>query len=353
MRLLFFFLLAFVQCGLWAQPIYKNLVFEGGGVRGLAYAGAIKALHEKGILASIERTAGTSAGSIAALLISLGYTSVEIDSIMYGLNLGKFNDGGGMVIGGASRLINDYGWYKGQAFEKWLGSLIEKKTGNDSLTFAELHLLREKDTRFKDFYCTGTNITAQQVQIFSHLHTPELPVKTGVRISCAIPLYYEPVYIDSSGRAVKKRIPGYRYQIYVDGGVIANYPVTIFDSCYRQGNPLVCDSLWCNPATLGIKLERPEQIEQFKQSEEIPPYEINNLNDYLGAFLNLLIETLNRRNNLQYEKNRTIYISDGNIPARVRKMKTVEKDVLFINGETAVNAFFRQELSVVPAASKQ
>ena len=31
------------------NPAYKNLVMEGGGVRGLAYAGVISVLEEKGI----------------------------------------------------------------------------------------------------------------------------------------------------------------------------------------------------------------------------------------------------------------------------------------------------------------
>jgi NTE family protein len=336
-----------------AQPIYKKLVFEGGGVRGLAYAGAIKALDERGVLSTIERTAGTSAGSIAALLISVGYNSTEIDSIMRGLNVEKFNDGGGMLIGGLNRMKNDYGYYKGTAFEKWIGKLIEEKTGNDSLTFYELHQLNNTSKHtFKDFYCTGTNITAQRVEIFSYTTTPDLPLKTGVRISCAIPLYYEPVCLDSSGRIAKKKIPGYQYQIYVDGGMMANYPITIFDTCYNGGNSLICDSLKYNHETLGIKLERPEQIDQLKQSTDIPSFRIQSFNDYSAAFLNLMIETLNRRNNLQHEKDRTIYVSDGNLPARVRKMKPEEKDTLFSNGVSAVNSFFHQDFYVVPVTSK-
>jgi NTE family protein len=347
MRLPLLLLLVFSLHYMIAQPLYKNLVFEGGGVRGLAYAGAIKALDEKGVLSSIERTAGTSAGSIAALLISVGYNSNEIDSIMRGLNIEKFNDGGGMFIGGLNRMKNEYGYYKGVAFEKWVGKLIEQKTGNDSLTFHELHQLHNTDSHtFKDFYCTGTNITSQRIEIFSFAATPDLPLKTAVRISCAIPLYYEPVCLDSSGRIAKKKIPGYQYQIYVDGGMMANYPITIFDTCYHNGNPLACDSLKYNHETLGIKLERPEQIEQLKQSTDIPSYKIQSFSDYSAAFLNLMIETLNRRTNLQHEKDRTIYVSDGNFPARVRKMKAEEKDLLFLNGKNAVGNFFQQRESI-------
>ncbi len=51
---------------------YKNLALEGGGVRGLAYSGALEVLENKGILKNIERVAGSSAGAIAGLMISLG-----------------------------------------------------------------------------------------------------------------------------------------------------------------------------------------------------------------------------------------------------------------------------------------
>jgi len=53
---------------------FKNLVFEGGGVKGIAYAGATKVLDEKNMLNSLVRVAGTSAGAITAALLSVGAT---------------------------------------------------------------------------------------------------------------------------------------------------------------------------------------------------------------------------------------------------------------------------------------
>ncbi|MDQ2863842.1 MAG: patatin-like phospholipase family protein, partial [Bacteroidota bacterium] len=47
---------------------YKNLVLEGGGVRGLAYAGALEVLEQKNILSHLEKVAGSSAGAIAGLM---------------------------------------------------------------------------------------------------------------------------------------------------------------------------------------------------------------------------------------------------------------------------------------------
>jgi NTE family protein len=341
------FCLLFLPVVAMAQPgqVYKNLVFEGGGVRGMAYAGAIKTLEEKGILQNIERTAGSSAGAIAALVVSLNYTAMEIDSIMSGLKVEQFNDGGGSVLGGIKRLKKMYGWYRGNAFERWLEKVIEYKTGNPNLNFNDLHELMHTKKGIRDFYCTGTNITRQRVEVFSYASTPSMPLKTAVRISCSIPLYFEPVFIDSLGLEVKKPLPGHRYQLYVDGGMIANYPISIFDTCACHGNALTCSHAKFNPETIGLKLERPEQIEQFKQSDDIPAYTVSSFNEYLKAFSNLLIETLNRRDDMANEKGRTIYISYGDINSKVRKMKVEEKRLLFGNGEKAAIAFLEKDIN--------
>ena len=59
---------------------YKNLVFEGGGVKGVAYGGVFEVLEQKQITPQIEPTligAGTSAGAITATMMSLNYSAEE------------------------------------------------------------------------------------------------------------------------------------------------------------------------------------------------------------------------------------------------------------------------------------
>ena len=55
----------------------ENLVFEGGGVRGIAFTGAIQCLEEKGILKNVKRFAGSSAGALAATMLALNYNASE------------------------------------------------------------------------------------------------------------------------------------------------------------------------------------------------------------------------------------------------------------------------------------
>ena len=61
---------------------FRNLVFEGGGVKGIAYSGALAVLEERGILPQIRRVGGASAGTINAALLALGYSLGEIRDIL-------------------------------------------------------------------------------------------------------------------------------------------------------------------------------------------------------------------------------------------------------------------------------
>lgn len=324
---------------------YTNLVLEGGGVRGLAYAGVFSVLEEKNILQHIEKVGGSSAGAIAGFMISMGYSAAEIDSMMQQLPVQQFNDGKGGLWGKYKRVKNDFGIYEGKKFESWLQRLAKIKTGNPNISFAELHALRLSGKKFKDLYCTGTNLSRQQLEVFSYEHTPDMPVALAVRISGGVPLYFEPVALDNDLRKIKKGDTASFINYYVDGGMLCNYPISIFDSCEENKNPLLCNSVRFNPQTIGIKLERPEQIDSLQKNNiTIPPYDVNNFNEYLAAFSNLMIETLNRKYpNLENERGRTIYVSYGKIGSKVRRMKPEEKKLLFDNGVTAARIFLENK----------
>ncbi len=323
---------------------YKNLVLEGGGTRGLAYAGVFCVLEEKGILQQIENVAGSSAGSVAGMLVSIGYSATEIDSLMMQLSLEKFNDGKWGLLGKYKRFKNDFGVYKGEAVEKWLRQLVKYKTGNAFLTFEQLHQLRLKNNYYKDLYCTGTNLSKQQLEVFSYTHTPAMPIALAVRISSGVPLYFEPVALDDNLQKIKKSDTTSFVNYYVDGGMLCNYPINMFDSCDCNClNPLLCDKVKFNPQTIGIKLERPQQIDSLNNNSlKIPAYTINKFADYIAAFSNLMLETLSRKYpGLENEKGRTIYVSQGNISAQIKKTKEQDKLLLYGNGVSAATNFLK------------
>jgi len=70
---------------------FRNLVFEGGGVKGIAYIGAMQVMNQRGYLGDhIKRVGGTSAGAINALIYSLGYDIHEQQEILNSTDFKKF-----------------------------------------------------------------------------------------------------------------------------------------------------------------------------------------------------------------------------------------------------------------------
>ncbi len=311
---------------------YQNLVFEGGGIRGIAYTGAIKVLEERHVTDSITKVAGTSVGAITALLLAVGYSADELRDIMFSLKVQQFNDGQWFFIGGQKRFRKQFGWYRGDRLENWLGELVKAKTGNADLSFMQLHELVNKDKKFKDLFVTATDLSAQKAVIFSWRNYPNMQVRTAVRASMSVPLYFSAVFLDSAGNKVRKgRLA--EAHIFIDGGVLANYPLAIFDSGYAQGNP----------HTLGLKLERPEQIDQYKSSRDIAPYKIDHFTSYVSALYNLILERLNRDTAFAWEEKRTVYISTSNMNPRVKHITREQKEILYRNGKIDIGQFFSKQ----------
>lgn len=98
---------------------FRNLVFEGGGVKGIAYGGALEQLQKLGMLDHLERVAGTSAGAINACALAMGYTATEVRKIIATTDFSSFQDGS-TFLGNAIRMLNKFGWYKGDAFMDWI-----------------------------------------------------------------------------------------------------------------------------------------------------------------------------------------------------------------------------------------
>ena len=84
--------------------MYRNLVMEGGGIRGIAYGGALEELEKRGVLAGIRRVGGTSAGAIQAALLAVGYSPQEIIAVLNNTPVQRLNDGRFIFVGGSSRL---------------------------------------------------------------------------------------------------------------------------------------------------------------------------------------------------------------------------------------------------------
>lgn len=333
-------LVLFLQYDSYAQtqsPQIENLVFEGAGIRGIAYSGAIIALEQNNILPGVKRVGGTSAGAITALMLSLGYTANEIIDIIGNTNFKKFNDGHLFFIGGLVRFNKLFGWYRGNRVERWLEAIIQAKTGNANSTFADL-----KQKGFKDLYITGTSLTRQQLMVFSFEKYPLMQVKDAVRISMNIPFYFEAVFMDSAGNIIKKPADKTGLDVMVDGGFTGNFPIRLFDSTkYISSKTL--NAFAYNAATLGFRIDRDEQIINDEKGTGLAAIPIANLKEYTSAFYVMLIENLNRQTLAKEDWTRTVSISDAAISPRIRKLSKDEISKLVTNGNTAVVQYLSRQ----------
>lgn len=198
-------------------PIYrankkKNksiLVLSGGGIRGIAYFGALKALEELDYLKNINTFAGTSVGAIISGLYIIGYTSDEIFDFILKFDITKIKS---INIFG---FLEKYGIDDGEKFETLMKRLIKKKIKDPEITLSDLYLLTNKK-----IILTTVCVNTAKVVYLSHENFPDLPLYKAIRMSMSVPIYYHPVTIDK--------------KIYIDGGCIDNYPINIFKDRLNQ-----------------------------------------------------------------------------------------------------------------------
>jgi len=323
MKLVFVLLLA--SSSLFGQ--IKNLVFEGGGVRGIAYVGVIKSLESSKILDDVENIAGTSVGAISATLLSVGYNSQEIEKILSELNVRKFNDGRWFFIGGTNRMINQYGWYRGDALRAWINEKIEQKTGIAELTFSGLNQLRIQNSRYKNLFVTATNLSEQDWEVLSYKTYPNMKIADAVRASASIPMYFTAVFMDAEGNIYdepQEKTPTF---VMADGGFVSNYPIHVFDQDYEKNE------------TLGFQLDREEQL----NNNNLVTYEISSMKDYVGAFYNFVIESLNRKSLEEEDWTRTVSISTCGVGPKIKRMKETEVQALVNAGFNATENHFKKK----------
>ena len=67
-----------------------KLVLSGGGAKGFAYIGALKALAEEGV--SIDYVVGTSIGALIGSLVCVGYTWKELETLAIDLDMDLYTD---------------------------------------------------------------------------------------------------------------------------------------------------------------------------------------------------------------------------------------------------------------------
>ena len=210
----FFFILI---NSLQAQRV--GLVLSGGGAKGAAHIGVIKAFEENEI--PIDYITGTSIGAIIGSLYAMGYTPDEMLQLMLSKEFGYWQTG---------TVEDDYMYYFRKPdptpemahFSIDMSDSLQIKTNflpqslinpiQMNQAFMALYAQATAkaawnfDNLFVPFRCIGSDIYNKKPVIFKNGDLGE-----AVRISMTFPLFFKPVWKDS--------VPMF------DGGIYDNFPV--------------------------------------------------------------------------------------------------------------------------------
>lgn len=210
-----------------------GLSLAGGGVKGAAHIGAIKALEENDI--RISAIAGTSIGSIVASLYAMGYTTEEMlklfkyfakgmlkadpKYLMYNLKSTKSIFGSGMISGEAIEdAIQECGKLKGISNIKDLKMpiaipAVDIKTGKE-FVFTNSQLKQEQDKEVQHSKKEKEISKNKEYAFISNKknenYIGNIEIGKAVRASCSYPGVFSPMI--------------YKEYRFVDGGILDNVP---------------------------------------------------------------------------------------------------------------------------------
>ncbi|MDV6379145.1 patatin-like phospholipase family protein [Sporosarcina sp. GW1-11] len=221
-----------------------NGVFSGGGLKGFALVGAVQELEKLGY--HFENVAGTSAGAIVASFLAAGYTADEIEVMLAEEDFQLLLDPRKTLLPFSfMKWVTLYwrmGLYKGKALEGWFFDKLARK---GCYAFGDLP---KGSLKLVASDLTNGKMMVLPDDLEDYGYDPDkFSIAKALRMSCGIPYFFEPVRLDAP-----------KGTIVVDGGILSNFPMWIFDNVPQTKKyPLI-----------GLKLSRSQ--------EEVPGRSIHN-----------------------------------------------------------------------------
>jgi NTE family protein len=181
----------------------KNIIFSGGGLKGWAYIGTMRALEEYVKLNDIKTVSGTSIGSVFGLFYVIG---IKWEFLLdFFMNL----DFKSMIDIDIDNILINQSVMKGNKYKKAIQEIMSTKI-DPNLTFMDLH----KYSKIL-YSVTSLNISNCKVEYFNYLTTPDVKVIDAILASSSLPFLF----------------PAYKIKdkYYYDGGICNNCPTNLVD----------------------------------------------------------------------------------------------------------------------------
>lgn len=296
-------------------------------MKGIALVGAVDVLEEHGY--EVQRVAGTSAGAIVGALVAAGLNRDERRDLMLSVDYSRFQDRslvdrlpGGRVLS----LLFQLGMYEGDYLRSWLSEILSAR---GITTFADLRPADDEAASPGSAYPSRLVVMASDI---THGRLRCLPtdypalgcddpgavaVVDAVRASMSIPFFYEPVRLP--GRDGKKIT-------LVDGGMLSNFPVSVFDRKDGQA------PRW---PTFGIKLSA-------RAGDQARRFEGEGLMSMVKAMVGTMTSFYDQ---LHLDEPsvlaRTIFVDTFGVKATEFDLDDTTRDTLYANGRAAAEKFLQ------------
>ncbi|WP_100488253.1 patatin-like phospholipase family protein [Sporolactobacillus pectinivorans] len=196
--------------------MWIDVVFSGGGIKGLAFAGALDRLEKSGY--RFKRAAGTSAGSIVAALLMAGYTASEMKKLIDEMDTRKLLDAPAYIRFPFYKWLRVYfkmGLYRGDSLEDWLEEALSRKGISvfSDLPQGSLKII------VSDVSKGRLTVIPDDLPDYG-INPGSFSIARAVRMSAGLPFFFEPISLfDGNGER----------SLIVDGGILSNFPIWIFD----------------------------------------------------------------------------------------------------------------------------
>jgi NTE family protein len=310
-------------------------VFSGGGIKGLAFAGALQAAAEAGYDEWLK-LAGTSAGAITAMALAVGYSAKELDEQLDGFDFSKIADYGPLGELDIPGNLEHHGVTRGVELHKWIEKLLAEAP--------------HKATKFGDLEAgklqvVGVDLAHSRMVVFPRdvalyvdaagkpLVPEEFPIADAVRISAGFPYFFPPLSL-RDGQTKKDGV-------LVDGGVASAFPIFLFDT------PEPTHPTWGFRLFGGNPPEKPSYTEIAG-----PLWPV----DMLKAIVDTSMNALDKLEMAAFAP-RTISIPTGDVPTLDFALTKAQKKELYDFGYSTAKAFFeakpdgRNSFGAVPPSS--
>lgn len=304
-------------------------VFSGGGIKGLAFAGALAATEEAGYVEWHE-LAGTSAGAIVAMTLAAGYHAALLRDSLDAFDFSRIADYGSPIrlLGEVENLLRRESLVEGDALTAWIRSLLDGSpiTGvHADITFGELRKLTGRT-----LIVVGSDLAHGRLVRFPEeaglyedggraISPDDLPVYIAVRISAGFPYFFPPV---RRLRDAASNTEG----VFVDGGVGSAFPVYVFDKPQPQ------HPTWGFHLHGGLAATENQPVEHAIGG---PTWPVQMLEAILDTAMNALDNV-----ELQRFADRVVPIPTGAVSTLNFNLSAAEKEYLYDSGYKSAKAFF-------------